>query len=500
MVAGRVAVAGASVRGASHLRSKAPNQDAVQWRLGPSPSDVLVVAVADGHGSAKSFRSHLGAGLAVAMATEMLWDGLADIPATRNPEKDVDSLRELLPKLTERWAREVRAELQRRPFDATELQTLEERAGSAGLAELKRNPLLAYGATLLAVLVTRAAIHYVQLGDGDILTVWCNGEVRRPLPADRQLIANETTSLCQPNAWRQFRVGSASLNDVPRLILLSTDGYANSFASEDEFLQVGSDLLVMIERDGLEAVEGRLEGWLNETSEHGAGDDVTLAIVSLPFSTAVPPPAHSEVHPPAPAPPPVTLPAAPARPPRTSPVEGLAKPEPAPAGARPLIVRLGGRTYDVTDLRNVKIGRDPSTDIRSDNRFVSNLHALLRSGRAGWVLEDLGSKGGIWHNGQRAEHVAIVEPIKVWLGRPGDGDLMELLPGGPPARRAPAWRRMAVLAGAGALLLLALFLGIRVVGSGPPPTPTTPSTPPTPPTSSIPPVSSTTLTPWTGPS
>jgi Protein phosphatase 2C/FHA domain len=489
MAAARVAVAGASVRGASHVRSNAPNQDAVRWRLGSGSTEAMVVAVADGHGSPKSFRSHLGAELAVVLATEMLWTRLADAPPARNPQEEARTLRGLLPQVTERWAAEVRRELQGRPFEAAELRRLQERGGSTALAELERNPLLAYGATLLTVLVSRAAVHYVQLGDGDILTVWRNGEVRRPLPMDPQLIANETTSLCQPSAWQQFRVGADSLNDAPRLILLSSDGYANSFASEDEFLQVGSDLLEMIERDGLQAVEGRLEGWLNETSEHGAGDDVTLAIISVPFSTTEPPPV---VPPPAPA---ATLPMATVVPPPPVPLEPRrepwARPEEEPTtGGRRLIVRVDGRTYDVTGLRRVKIGRDPSADIRSGNRFVSKQHALLRSGRAGWTLEDLGSKGGLWHGGRRLERLAVVEPAEVWLGRPGEGDLVELVPGGLPARPEADRRQRALLAGAGALLALLLSMGLLwgINRSEEPAAPTPPATS-TPPVTSIPPTS-----------
>ncbi len=485
-------MAGASVRGASHVRSNAPNQDAIRWRPVSGSNEAVVVAVADGHGSPMSLRSHLGAELAVVMATEMLWTGLADAPDARNPEEEAQILRGLLPELTERWAAEVRLELERRPLEGAELRRLEERAGSAGLAALGRNPLLAYGATVLAVLVSRATVHYVQLGDGDILTVWRNGEVRRPLPADRQLIANETTSLCQPDAWRQFRVSSDRLKDAPRLILLSTDGYSNSFASEDEFLQVGSDLLEMIERDGLKAVEGRLEGWLNETSERGAGDDVTLAIVSNPSSTAVPPPA---VPPNAPAPPPMTATAPPPAPP-SEPHPGPGdRPEGEPAGGPPLVVRVDGRTYDVTGLRRVRIGRDPSSDIQSSNRFVSNQHALLRLERAGWVLEDLGSRRGLWHGGRRLERLAVVERTQVWLGRPGEGDLVELVPAGLPAVRETNWLRRAVLAGAGALLALLLVAWLLggVFGGGAA-TPTTHSS-----TTSMVPTTSTTSVPSTVP-
>ena len=140
---------------------------------------------------------------------------------------------------------------------------------------------LAYGATLLAVVVAESFILYLQLGDGDILVVSEAGEVSRaPLPTDERLFANETTSLCLRDAWREFRshfqVISAS---SPALILVSTDGYGNSFRDEAGFLQVGADVLAMIRADGLDAVSASLETWLTEASQEGSGDDVTLGIL-----------------------------------------------------------------------------------------------------------------------------------------------------------------------------------------------------------------------------
>ena len=98
-------------------------------------------------------------------------------------------------------------------------------------------------------------ILYLQLGDGDILVVAENGEVSRPLERDARLLADQTTSLCSPDAWRDFRVRFQALVDPPpALILLATDGYSNSFVSEAAFLQVGPDVLEMIRGGGLAAV------------------------------------------------------------------------------------------------------------------------------------------------------------------------------------------------------------------------------------------------------
>ena len=43
---------------------------------------------------------------------------------------------------------------------------------------------------------------------------------------------------------------------------------------------VWPDILDMIRRDGMEHVEDNLDAWLNEASEMGSGDDITLALLS----------------------------------------------------------------------------------------------------------------------------------------------------------------------------------------------------------------------------
>ena len=59
------------------------------------------------------------------------------------------------------------------------------------------------------------------------------------------------------------------------LVLLATDGYANSFREDRGFLKVGTDLLGMLRSDGLDHVKANLGDWLRETSEGGSGDDIT---------------------------------------------------------------------------------------------------------------------------------------------------------------------------------------------------------------------------------
>jgi serine/threonine protein phosphatase PrpC len=165
------------------------------------------------------------------------------------------------------------------PISDDELSALETKEGKSSLDAIKKNNLLIYGATLLSVLLTESYAIYLQIGDGDILIVDQEGEVNRPYENDDRLIANETTSLCSRDAWRDFRSAFQVFSGKPpALILISTDGYANSFQSESEFKKVGTDILGMIRAESIEKINNELEQWLNEASEQGSGDDISLAL------------------------------------------------------------------------------------------------------------------------------------------------------------------------------------------------------------------------------
>src|SRR2546428_13129367 len=65
-------IIGESVKGASHQRSGRPNQDAITWFSTSDNSLPLTLAVSDGHGGAKYFRSDKGASFAVTAARDTL--------------------------------------------------------------------------------------------------------------------------------------------------------------------------------------------------------------------------------------------------------------------------------------------------------------------------------------------------------------------------------------------------------------------------------------------
>jgi len=259
-------VVGHSVCGASHRRRGLANQDAIGWA--GSGESALVAAVADGHGSASCFRSATGAALAVEAALAVLREFAErslDDEAAAGGAADLPGL------VVSRWREMVNRHLAESPFEIAE--------GTAGNAH-DRTPWRAYGSTLLAVLATPSYMIYLQLGDGDILVVSDSGAVARPWPKDARLLGVETTSLCGPDAVEETRVAiEPHAGASPAMVLLATDGYANSFREDHGFLRAGEDFLEIVRESGMEGVERNLESWLNEASELGSGDDITLAIL-----------------------------------------------------------------------------------------------------------------------------------------------------------------------------------------------------------------------------
>jgi serine/threonine protein phosphatase PrpC len=274
-------VAHACVRGSAHQRSGLPNQDAVQCTVTPAAQGTVAVAVvSDGHGSPRHFRSQVGSSLAVSTVAATLQGFLRDSVATNGHVPFVpEQVHELERKIVSGWLAAVQSDLENNPFTQAELTTLEKEEGAEGRAAVANSPELAYGATLLAAAATDRVLLYLQLGDGEILSVNAQGATTRPLPPDDRLIANQTTSLCQPEAWRDFRSSWVTDGALPTLVLLSTDGYANSFRSDDDFLKIGQDYLEIIREQGIASLAEELPAILTEATQQGSGDDITLAIL-----------------------------------------------------------------------------------------------------------------------------------------------------------------------------------------------------------------------------
>jgi len=269
---------GSSVRGASHERTGLCNQDALSCSIDKRSRKRVpgIVVVSDGHGSPDYFRSHRGSTIAVKQTTKILKEFHLLIKQKKLGLSEINDLGKnvVRKQITQQWLEQVKLDIEEKPFTKLEKEKL-------GTDYDFKKEISSYGATLLGVLISEEYMTYFQLGDGDILSVSNQGDVKRIFKPDEELISNETYSLCDIEAWRKCKFHGESLeHSHPALTLVSTDGYSNSFASEKAFLQVGSDILTTIKKKGLGFLETHLEHWLKLASMEGSGDDVTLGILS----------------------------------------------------------------------------------------------------------------------------------------------------------------------------------------------------------------------------
>ena len=257
MMSGNWSIIGDSVRGAAHYRNNKPNQDA--WAF--VQNEVCnVLAVADGHGSNKHTLSDIGAKLAVQVALELLNEfAHAD---TGSNAKQIKQAADYLPsQLVQTWRAAVDEH-------------------DAGQTESAKDRYSLYGTTLIAALLSTHFALYLQIGDGDLLLLGKTG-IYSPLPKNPRLIANETYSLCEDKALYHIELTLQFFdhNPPPELIFLATDGYSNSFTDTADFQQAVQDFQLQITTHGADKIQQCLADWLNETSEQGSGDDVTVAML-----------------------------------------------------------------------------------------------------------------------------------------------------------------------------------------------------------------------------
>jgi len=270
MVASKTAKAGWSavgsvVTGASHIRNDQECQDAVYFR---NEKNHVIACVADGHGSKSCPYSAEGAKAAAELTYTILKALLPNIKV----EKDIR-----LPKMLEvEWkslVRELHTRLKREP--EAEPLTLDEVG-----ATVDTFPYILYGTTLLAVAVTQEFIFALQIGDGNILLIDENGTT--PILAVAENIGEDTESLCLKDAWTHIRTHMIPFkNDSPAMLLLATDGYANSFSDSSGFYKAGTDFFQLWQEEGLPYIGKSLPGWLRKSSDKGSGDDIAMAILAF---------------------------------------------------------------------------------------------------------------------------------------------------------------------------------------------------------------------------
>jgi serine/threonine protein phosphatase PrpC len=275
MFAGFKAIA----RGESHKEKDLPCQDAVFYK---QYSNGGIIAVADGHGSEKHFRSDTGSDCAVKIAVDTVSEFNKLLKETESPSKVVVDAKRLISPPSEvqikqlertiitRWRDAVLEHFSQNPLNETERE-LCARLKLDGADENTQARF--YGTTLLAALFKKEFWFVLQIGDGKCVIVDAQGAARFPGIDDEALGFGKTTSLCDSKAAENFReiYGSAPIKGIT----LATDGVTDSFIP-DAYLEFHKKLYADFCHDAKMASDG-VEKGISVWAANGSRDDAAMA-------------------------------------------------------------------------------------------------------------------------------------------------------------------------------------------------------------------------------
>ena len=258
-----------SVMGASHEKTNLVCQDSSAFKVG---EHYAVAVVADGHGSKKHFRSHMGSKFAVEAAIEAIDRFYEDREAL---EKNLPVNHKLIIKNIEKqiisnWNMKVEKHLAENPVTDEEKSKFTPEEFEAILPESY------YGSTLVAAVAGDDYTFGVQIGDGSLVALFEDGKAVMPMEYNESAPANVTASVCNSNAAGMF---SSFYAPKKKLIALygSTDGLYTSFGSEYDFLDYHT--IITRQLANLDTFKEVIKNNLAKRSRFGTEDDISLSCI-----------------------------------------------------------------------------------------------------------------------------------------------------------------------------------------------------------------------------
>lgn len=258
--------------GFSHISSQKPCQDySLQFQ-----NDVAsVIVVSDGHGSSNFTRSDRGSKFACEVTIEAVNKFLQDLNLNKL-ENDFfrdDVVTQLCKYILLQWNNRVDEDASNCPFTEEEIEKVADKYKTRYLnGDAVEH---AYGCTLIFVIVTRDFCLAVRNGDGQCVTVGCDGGFATPIPWNDNCEFNVTTSLCDYEAIENFRYYYST--NLPAAVFIGSDGVDDSYTSVEELYNLYRYICLKALNDGVDKVEDYVEKLLPEITKRGSTDDVSIA-------------------------------------------------------------------------------------------------------------------------------------------------------------------------------------------------------------------------------
>ena len=258
-----------SVMGASHEKTGLVCQDSSAYKV---TDHYAVAVVADGHGSKKHFRSHIGSKYAVESTIEAIERFYEDPEQFEEnfPKNHKMILRNIEKQIIANWNNKVEKHLEENPVTAEEKSKFTDEEFEKILPESY------YGSTLIAAVAGKKFTFGVQIGDGSLVALFDDGKAVMPMEYNESAPANVTASICNSNAATMF---SSFYTDKKHIIAMyaSTDGLYTSFGSEYDFLDYHT--IITGQLTNLETFRQVIVNNLTKRSRYGTEDDISLSCV-----------------------------------------------------------------------------------------------------------------------------------------------------------------------------------------------------------------------------
>ena len=281
--------------GESHIRKNTPCQDAA-ISFEDQENKIYIGAVSDGHGSKDYFRSDKGSKLLVEIALTNIKEFLSQTQDNRffqssfvsrntitsgespvskedndgqNVKASNDALNQLFKSIIASWQQAIQKDW----YDATPSK---EDMQSLGVGESMiegclngENLSIAYGCTLMAFARTEKFWFAFQIGDGKSIGFDQEMNALEPISTDELCKGSVTTSMCEDNAFDNFRYAYGT--DIPSVLIIGSDGLDGYFSK--------------IEEDAIEPLKGLYRSVVEAFLTKGFDEGLKELNESLPILT-----------------------------------------------------------------------------------------------------------------------------------------------------------------------------------------------------------------------
>ena len=276
---------GLSIQGASHIKHGKICQDfGGHYRC----DEYAVAVVCDGHGSDPYFRSDRGSKFAVVVTInavkafmtskkEFLDHLFASDNADIQKEYASKVIEQLIRSIISSWNDRVLEDMRENPFTEEELSGLSDKYKVRYSSEDDNKKFAVYGTTLIATVRAPEFWFAIRNGDGRCVAVFEDGEMKDPIPWNDKCFLNATTSLCDDEAFENFRQ-CFQTNSFPVAIYVATDGIDDSFGGLGERLfSFYKTVTTIFAEEGFEKGKQDLAAYLPKLTEKGSGDDISVS-------------------------------------------------------------------------------------------------------------------------------------------------------------------------------------------------------------------------------